>query len=85
MNVSSHFNFVKFNGAPSHLEKLFFYGHTFPFTAGHIEGQVTGFLTENSIIVNQFNQDIDMLKDNVIEEYTDRTRLISFFEKLIAA
>ncbi len=45
-------------------------------------GLLAGFTTENQAVIVNFRKELQAIKDTVIEEYEDRSRLVKFLEEL---
>ena len=64
--------------------KLSFMGKQIDFFLGPRSGRLAGFATDNQIIIENFEAEVEHLKESVIEEYLDHRRLEAYLEDLIA-
>jgi transcriptional regulator with XRE-family HTH domain len=46
-------------------------------------GLLAGFATDNQAVILNFKEELKFVRDSVIEEYRDRTRLVEYLERLV--
>jgi transcriptional regulator with XRE-family HTH domain len=64
--------------------KLAFIGNQIDFFMGKGSGRLAGFATDNQVVIENFQADLDLLKKSVIEEYLDQQRLEAYLESLVS-
>ncbi len=50
---------------------------------GKGSGRLAGFATDNQVVIENFQADLDLLKESIIEEYLDQERLEVYLESLL--
>ena len=86
INTCPTFNFVLKTPAPKtgENEKLLITRlapHRFQ---GKRSGKLTGFTTDNQVVIQNFKEEINGIKNVVIPEYRDRKKTVAFLKKLIS-
>jgi len=76
--------FIKYAETMDMPERIFLTGCDISQYPGKVSGQIVGYFTGNLTILEQFNKEVDILKENVYEEFLERNKLISFLEGLIS-
>lgn len=64
--------------------KLAFMGKKIDFFMGKGSGRLAGFATDNPVVIENFQADVDFMREDVFEEYLDQRRLEAYVESLIA-
>ena len=75
---------LKLPVSPMESPKLAFMGKKIDFFMGKGSGRLAGFATDNPVVIENFQADVDFLRENIIEEYLDRQRLEAYVESLIS-
>jgi transcriptional regulator with XRE-family HTH domain len=47
-------------------------------------GRLTGFVTDNQIVIQNFVDELDFIRGHILEEYLDRPKLIAYLEDLVS-
>ncbi len=76
--------FIKYLGSMDKPERIFITGGDISQFPYRVQGQIVGYFTGNQTIIEQFNNDVNILKEHVFEEFMDRKNLLSFLESLIS-
>ena len=83
-NIGHTFEFTaKYSKDTSNISRIFFEGCKDPDSFGKFGRQLSGFCTSNETLFNQFNIDLEIQHNHVVEEYLDRERLISYIESFL--
>ena len=83
--VSANFAFTLNLPAESEKEtaKLLFVAKQLQFLREPRSGRLTGFATDNQIVIQNFKKEVEFIKETVIEEFLDRRKLENYLEGLI--
>lgn len=76
--------FIKYLESMDKPERIFITGGDISQSPHRVPGQIVGYFTGNKTIIEQFNNDVIILKEHIIKEFTDRKKLLIFLEGLIA-
>ncbi|MBF0531003.1 MAG: hypothetical protein HQK55_17400, partial [Deltaproteobacteria bacterium] len=84
-NACSRFNFtLKIpSDASGATEKLFFMGKAPHGSQREDFDHLTGFVTENQVVLQNFKEGLVAITNSVIEELEERGKMIAFLEKLL--
>jgi transcriptional regulator with XRE-family HTH domain len=64
-------------------DKLLFVAKELQFVREARLGRLTGFATDNKIVIQNFKKEVEFIEETVIEEYLDRRRLEAYLEGLL--
>jgi len=64
-------------------DKLLFVAKELQFVRDARLGRLTGFATDNQVVIQNFKKEIEFIKGTVIEEYLDRKRLEAYLKGLL--
>lgn len=70
--------------SPEDSNRLFIVFWPRHLTRGKRSGRLSGFTTDNDVVIENFKQEVEALNDTVIDEYRDRNLLLEYLESLIA-
>ncbi len=68
----------------SETDKLLFVGRQPRWGREAKLGRLTGFVTDNQIVIQNFVDELDFIKDHILEEYLDRRKLRDYLEALLS-
>ena len=82
--MCTNFNFtLKLPAKPDAPEKIFFSARAPHDIQRDIQGRLTGFATENPIVIQNFKDELAAIKKTVIEDYHDGQRLRHYLASLL--
>lgn len=76
--------FIKYLESMDKPERIFITGGDISQSTYRVPGQIVGYFTGNQTIIEQFNNDVNILKGHIYKEFMDRKNLLSFLESLIS-
>jgi hypothetical protein len=82
--MCTNFNFtLKFPVKKSASDKIFFSARAHHDTQLDKQGRLTGFATENSIVIQNFKDELEAIRKTVIEDYRDLDRQEDYLKTLL--
>lgn len=81
--MCTNFNFtLKLPAKPAASEKIFFSARAPHDVQRDEQGRLTGFATENPIVIQNFKDELEAVRSAIIEEYRDADRLMAYVKTL---
>lgn len=70
-------------GKKDETDRLFIVFWPRHLTRGRRSGRLSGFVTDNDVVIQNFTEEIQALSETVVDKYLDRNQLVAYLETLI--